>query len=159
MQSNCNSDGTSAVEAALRASPWQFQNKHEFISAYRDFHGKSMGAVSCAQMYRGETHSYGPTRAPGFYMVPRPDPYRPLWTKADGTIDTDAYIKFYEEFFKEGTVGNILLLFSNLHKVGPVVFSLLMISFQNWKKLCEKYSILLYDDWRYLPAWDVPETG
>jgi 4-aminobutyrate aminotransferase/4-aminobutyrate aminotransferase/(S)-3-amino-2-methylpropionate transaminase len=100
------SDGTAAVEAAIRAAR-AITNKHEFISAYRDFHGKSMAAVSCAQMYRGETYSYGPTRAAGFYMVPRPDPYRPLWTKADGTIDTDEYIKFYETFLLEGTVGNV----------------------------------------------------
>ena len=74
------SDGTAAVEAAIRAAR-AITNKHEFISAYRDFHGKTLGAVSCAQMYRGETYSYGPTRAAGFYMVPRPDPYRPLWTR------------------------------------------------------------------------------
>ncbi len=85
------SDGASAVEAAIRAAR-AISGKHEFISAYRDFHGKTMAAVSCAQMFRGETFSYGPTRAPGFYMVPRPDPYRPLWTKDDGSIDTDSYI-------------------------------------------------------------------
>ena len=32
------------------------------------------------------------------HMVPRPDPYRPLWTKPDGTIDTDQYIAFYDEY-------------------------------------------------------------
>lgn len=100
------SDGTSAVEAALRAAR-AIKGKHEFLSFYRDFHGKSMGAVSCAQMYRGDVHSYGPTRAAGFYMVPKPDPYRPLFKKADGSIDTDAYINFYEEFLREGTVGNV----------------------------------------------------
>ena len=72
------SDGTSAVEAGLRAAR-AATNRHEFVSCFRDFHGKSMGAVSCAQMVRGDVHSYGPTRAPGFYMVPRPDPYRPTW--------------------------------------------------------------------------------
>ena len=50
------SDGTTAVEAAIRAAR-AISNKHEFISAYRDFHGKSMSAVSCAQMYRSETFS------------------------------------------------------------------------------------------------------
>lgn len=66
-----------------------------------------MGAVSCAQMARGDVLSYGPTRAPGFYMVPRPDPYRPTFARPDGTIDTDRYISFYEEFIQEGTVGNV----------------------------------------------------
>lgn len=100
------SDGTSAVEAAIRAAR-AITGKHEFLSCFRDFHGKSMAAVSCAQMIRGDVHSYGPTRAPGFYMVPRPDPYRPLWTKQDGTIDTDRYIAFYDEFIRESTVGNL----------------------------------------------------
>ena len=100
------SDGTSAVEAGIRAAR-AINNRHEFISCYRDFHGKSMGAVSLAQMVRGDVFSYGPTRAPGFYMVPRPDPYRPLFKKDDGSIDTDAYIEFYEDFIREGTVGNV----------------------------------------------------
>src|SRR5512136_2206493 len=77
------SDGTAAVEAAIRAAR-AITGKHEFLSCYRDFHGKTMAAVSCAQMARGDVLSYGPSRAPGFYMVPRPDPYRPLWTKPDG---------------------------------------------------------------------------
>jgi 4-aminobutyrate aminotransferase-like enzyme len=100
------SDGTSAVEAGLRAAR-AISGKHEFISCYRDFHGKSMGSVSCAQMVRGDVFSYGPTRAPGFYMVPRPDPYRPHFTKEDGSIDAPGYIRFIEEFIREGTVGNV----------------------------------------------------
>jgi 4-aminobutyrate aminotransferase/4-aminobutyrate aminotransferase/(S)-3-amino-2-methylpropionate transaminase len=94
------SDGTSAVEAGIRAAR-AIGNHHEFISCFRDFHGKSMAAVSLAQMVRGDVYSYGPTRAAGFYMVPRPDPYRPLFKKGDGTIDTDGYIHFYEEFIRE----------------------------------------------------------
>lgn len=100
------SDGTAAVEAGLRACR-AINGKHEFLSFYRDFHGKTQGAVSCAQMIRGDVFSYGPTRAPGFYMMPKPDPYRPLFKKADGTIDTDAYISFYDEFYRESTVGNV----------------------------------------------------
>lgn len=139
------SDGTAAVEAAIRAAR-AISGKHEFISAYRDFHGKTMGAVSCAQMYRGETHSYGATRAAGFYMVPRPDPYRPLWTKADGTIDTDAYISFYETFLLEGTVGNVAAFV--LEPAQGWAGSIFPPEdfFPKLKKLCEKHKILLYDD-------------
>lgn len=139
------SDGTSAVEAAIRAAR-AISNKHEFISAYRDFHGKSQAAVSCAQMYRGETHSYGATRAAGFYMVPRPDPYRPLWTKADGTIDTDAYIRFYENFLKEGTVGNVAAFV--LEPAQGWAGSIFPPEdfFPKLRMLCDKYKILLYDD-------------
>jgi 4-aminobutyrate aminotransferase-like enzyme len=49
----------------------------------------------------------GSTRAPGFYMLPRPNTYRPLFKKADGTIDTDAYLSFYDEFLTEGSTGQI----------------------------------------------------
>lgn len=159
------SDGATAVEAAIRAAR-AITHKHEFISAYRDFHGKSMGAVSCAQMYRSETFSYGPTRAAGFYMVPRPDPYRPLWKKADGTIDTDVYISFYENFLKEATVGNVAAFV--LEPVQGWAGSIFPPDdfFPKLKSLCEKHKILLYDDevlagmgrtgeWLTLNHWNV----
>lgn len=159
------SDGTTAVEAAIRAAR-AITNKHEFISGYRDFHGKTLGAVSCAQMYRSETLSYGPTRAAGFYMVPRPDPYRPLWTKPDGGIDTDAYIRFYEQFLVEGTVGNVAAFV--LEPAQGWAGSIFPPDdyFPKLKSLCEKYKILLYDDevlagmgrtgeWLTLNHWNV----
>ena len=40
-------------------------------------------------------------------MVPRPDGYRPLWSKSDGAIDTDRYIAFYDEYIEKGTVGDV----------------------------------------------------
>jgi len=40
-------------------------------------------------------------------MVPRPDPYRPLWTKPDATIDTDRYLDFYDEYLQKATVGDV----------------------------------------------------
>jgi 4-aminobutyrate aminotransferase-like enzyme len=49
----------------------------------------------------------GSARAQGFYMLPRPNTYRPLFKKADGTIDTDAYLAFYSEFIGEATTGQI----------------------------------------------------
>jgi 4-aminobutyrate aminotransferase/4-aminobutyrate aminotransferase/(S)-3-amino-2-methylpropionate transaminase len=139
------SDGTSAVEAGIRAAR-AISGKHEFISCYRDFHGKSMAAVSCAQMLRGDVHSYGPSRAPGFYMVPRPDPYRPLWVKPDGNIDTDKYISFYEEFIREVTVGNLAAFV--LEPAQGWAGSIFPPDdfFPGLKKLCEKYKILLFDD-------------
>ncbi len=94
--------GTTAVEAGLRVCR-AATGKWEFISCFRDFHGKTLGAVSCAVFKQSD----GPTRAPGFHMVPRPDPYRPLWTKADGTIDTDAYLTFYDEYLAKGTAGKV----------------------------------------------------
>jgi len=94
--------GTTAVEAALRVCR-AATNKHEFLSAYGDFHGKSGHAVSLARMSK----VYGPTRTPGFYLMPRPNPYRPLFKKPDGSIDTDAYLAFYDEFITEATTGQV----------------------------------------------------
>jgi len=94
--------GTTAVEAGLRVCR-AATGKHEFISCYMDFHGKTGHAVSLATM----NPTNGPGRAQGFYMVPRPYPYRPLFTKSDGSIDTDAYIAFYDEFIRYATTGNV----------------------------------------------------
>jgi 4-aminobutyrate aminotransferase/4-aminobutyrate aminotransferase/(S)-3-amino-2-methylpropionate transaminase len=139
------SDGTSAVEAGLRAAR-AINSKQEFISCFRDFHGKSMGAVSCAQMVRGDVFSYGPTRAPGFYMVPRPNPYRPTFAKPDGSIDTDRYISFYEEFIREGTVGNVAaFILEPVQGWGGSIFPPDDF-FPKLKALCERKNILLFAD-------------
>jgi 4-aminobutyrate aminotransferase-like enzyme len=95
-------NGTTAVEAGLRVCR-AATGKHEFLSCYGDFHGKTGHAVSLARM----KPAYGATRAAGFYMLPRPNPYRPWFKKADGTIDTDAYLRFYDEFVAEGTTGQV----------------------------------------------------
>ena len=139
------SDGTTAVEAGLRAAR-AITGKQEFLSCFRDFHGKSMGAVSLAQMVRGDVLSYGPTRAPGYYMLPRPDPYRPLWAKPDGSIDTDRYIGFYEEFIREGTVGNIAAFV--LEPAQGWAGSIFPPDdfFPKLKAFCEQKKILLFSD-------------
>jgi len=139
------SDGTSAVEAALRTAR-SINGKHEFISCFRDFHGKSMGSVSCARMVRGDVLCYGPTRAPGFYMVPRPDPYRPTFQKPDGSIDTDGYIDFYEEFIREGTVGNVsAFVLEPAQGWGGSVFPPDDF-FPKLRKFCDENGILLFAD-------------
>ncbi len=139
------SDGASAVEAGLRAAR-AISGKHEFISCFQDFHGKSMGAVSCARMTRGDVLSYGPSRAPGFYMVPRPEPYRPLFRKSDGTIDTDAYIDFYKTFIREGTVGNVAAFV--LEPAQGWAGSIFPPDdfFPKLSRLCHEEGILLFDD-------------
>lgn len=94
--------GTTAVEAGLRVCR-AATGKSEFISCFMDFHGKSGHAVSCGKM--NQTNGAG--RSQGFYMVPRPYPYRPMFKKPDGSIDTDAYINFYADFIDYATTGNI----------------------------------------------------
>jgi 4-aminobutyrate aminotransferase-like enzyme len=95
--------GTTAVEAGqrvMRAATGQ----HEMISCFYDYHGKTYGGVSLGHI---RSTVYGPARMPGAHMVPRPDIYRPMWTQDDGTIDTDAYITFYEEYLDKGTCGQV----------------------------------------------------
>jgi len=94
--------GTTAVEAGLRTCR-AATGKHEFISCYMDFHGKSGHSIGLARM----TKFSGASRPQGFFLVPRPDPYRPWWTREDGTIDTDRYIDFYDAFIRENTTGQV----------------------------------------------------
>ncbi len=94
--------GTTAVEAGIRLLRAATGN-HEILSCFADFHGKTLGSVACARV----NPVYGPTRPPGFYMLPRPDAYRPLWTRPDGALDTDAYIAFFEKFIAETTTGQV----------------------------------------------------
>ena len=94
--------GTVAVEAGLRICR-AATGRTEFISCFQDFHGKSLGSASCARM----NPMNASTRMPGFYMVPRPDTYRPLWARPDGSLDTEAYLKFYDETIRESTTGQV----------------------------------------------------
>jgi len=94
--------GTVAVEAALRVCR-AATGGTELLSCFRDFHGKTLGSVSCARMNR----MHASTRMPGFYMLPRPDAYRPLWARPDGSLDTEAYLSYYDQFIAEGTTGQV----------------------------------------------------
>jgi 4-aminobutyrate aminotransferase-like enzyme len=94
--------GTAAVEAGLRVCR-AVTKKFEFLSCYQDFHGKSRHSASLARM----NSTNGAGRSQGFYLLPRPNPYRPLFRKADGSIDTDAYLAFYDEFVLEATTGQV----------------------------------------------------
>jgi 4-aminobutyrate aminotransferase-like enzyme len=95
--------GTAAVEAGMRVLR-AATGRNELLSCFNDFHGKTYGAVSLAQI---RSPVYGRVRAPGMHMLPRPDSYRPLWTRADGTIDTDQYLVFYAEYLEKATVGDV----------------------------------------------------
>ncbi len=95
--------GTAAVEAGMRVLR-AATGHNEMVSCFNDFHGKTYGAVSLAQI---RSPIYGRVRMPGAHMVPRPDPYRPMWTKNDGSIDTDGYLAFYAEYLDRATVGDV----------------------------------------------------
>jgi len=95
--------GTAAVEAGMRVMR-AGTKQHELLSCFYDFHGKTYGAVSLAEI---RSPVYGANRAPGMHMLPRPNPYRPHWTKPDGTIDTDKYIAFYAEYLDRATANAV----------------------------------------------------
>ncbi len=134
--------GTTAVEAGqrvLRAAT----GKHEMISCFNDYHGKTYGGVSLGHI---RSTVYGPTRAPGCHMVPRPDLYRPLWTKDDGTIDTDKYIEFYEEYLDKGTAGQVAgFVLEPIQGWGGSVMPPADF-FPKMRKFCDKHGILLMID-------------
>ncbi len=92
--------GTTAVEAGLRCAR-AASGKFEFVSFWRDFHGKTMGAVSCA----GVDKSQG-MRAPGFFLAPRPNCYRcPFKMKHP---ECNCYCaEFLENVIKNDTSGQV----------------------------------------------------
>lgn len=140
--------GTTAVEAGqrvLRAAT----GKNEMISCFYDYHGKTYGGVSLGHI---RSHVYGRVRAPGMHMVPRPDVYRPVWTKADGTIDTDAYIAFYKEYIDKGTVGDVAgFVLEPIQGWGGSVMPPDDF-FPKLRKFCDEHGILLMID-EVLTSW------
>lgn len=94
--------GTVAVENGLRLCR-AITGKQEFLTCFTDYHGKTGHAAGLSRT----NPTSGPCRAPGFYMLPRPDVYRPWWTREDGSLDTEKYLEFYAAFIKESTAGQI----------------------------------------------------
>ncbi|MCD4825427.1 MAG: aspartate aminotransferase family protein [Phycisphaerae bacterium] len=154
--------GTTAVEAGqrvLRAAT----GKHEMLSCFYDYHGKTYGGVSLGHI---RSHVYGPVRAPGMHMVPRPDAYRPMWTKADGTIDTDKYIEFFDQYIDRGTVHSVAgFILEPIQGWGGSVMPPDDF-FPKLRKYCDETGILLMADevltswgrtgkWLCMEHWDV----
>jgi 4-aminobutyrate aminotransferase-like enzyme len=134
--------GTTAVEAGQRVLRAATGN-HEMISCFNDYHGKTYGGVSLGHI---RSTVYGPTRAPGFHMVPRPDPYRPMWTRPDGSIDTDRYIAFYEEYLDKGTAGQVCgFVLEPIQGWGGSVLPPDDF-FPKIRALCDRHKILLMTD-------------
>jgi len=133
--------GATAVEAALRAAR-AYTGKHEFLGFMMDFHGKTGHAVSLAKM----NSANGAGRAQGFYMVPKPYPYRPLFKRTDGSIDTDAYIDYYEYFLANATTGQVAAFIAEPIQgwggsvIPPDDF------YSKLKKFCQKHDMLLIAD-------------
>jgi 4-aminobutyrate aminotransferase-like enzyme len=153
--------GTTAVEAGLRTCR-AATGKHEFVSCFKDFHGKSGHSVSLARMNRFN----GPSRAGGFYMVPRPDTYRPWWTRADGSLDTERYLEYYDTFLTESTTGQVAaFVLEPIQGWGGTIMPPDDF-FPKLKRFCEERGLLLMADevltgmgrtgsWLCMEHWDV----
>jgi 4-aminobutyrate aminotransferase/(S)-3-amino-2-methylpropionate transaminase len=99
------SGGTEAVESALRLAK-SHTGKHEFISFWGGFHGKTMGALSLM----GSTfkHKLGPM-VPGSHLVPYADCYRcPLRTEYPGCGLACADLA--RQYAKTATAGGVAAL-------------------------------------------------
>jgi 4-aminobutyrate aminotransferase-like enzyme len=154
--------GTAAVEAGMRVLR-AASGKNEMLSCFHDFHGKTYGAVSLAQI---RSPVYGAVRAPGMHMLPRPDVYRPTWTKEDGTIDTDAYIRFYAEYMNKATVNDVAgFVLEPIQGWGGSVVPPDDF-FPKLRKFCDEAGVLLMADevltcwgrtgkWLCMEHWDV----
>jgi 4-aminobutyrate aminotransferase-like enzyme len=92
--------GTTAVEAALRCAR-AATGKSEFVSFWRDFHGKTMGAVSCAIMDKSQG-----LRAPGFFLAPRPNCYRCPFKMKPASCNCFC-ADFLEQMIKNETTGQL----------------------------------------------------
>ena len=141
--------GTAAVEAGLRVLR-AATGKNELISCFFDFHGKTYGAVSLAEI---RSPVYGRVRAPGMHMVPRPNPYRPHWTRSDGTtIDTDKYLEFYDEYINRATVNDVAgFVLEPIQGWGGSVIPPDDF-FPKLRKFCDERKILLMAD-EVLTSW------
>lgn len=137
--------GTTAVEAGLRCAR-AATGKQEFISFWRDFHGKTYGANSLA-VVGADTHM----RAPGFFLAPRPNPYRDVFgrTEEEAAKDSTPYIRMIEGMLdNECSCG------------GKNVAAIVLEPIQGWggsvvpsddfipalRKLCNERGILLFAD-------------
>jgi len=132
--------GTTAVEAGIRLLR-AATGKQEFISFYRDFHGKTWGAVSAAKIPRPV---YG-LRAPGFFLVRRPHHYH---CRADHTEAECAryHLDLIRETIEEETTGQMagIILEPIQGWAGSIVPPDGFI--QGLRKLCDERGILLMAD-------------
>ncbi len=93
--------GTAAVEAGLRMCRAANHPNLEFISFHKDFHGKTMGAVSLARL----DPSQG-LRAPGFFLAPRPFCYRCAFDKTHPECNLYC-LRYIDTIIKEETAGRV----------------------------------------------------
>ncbi|HNS33578.1 MAG TPA: aspartate aminotransferase family protein [bacterium] len=131
--------GTTAVEAGLRAIR-AATGKFEFISFHRDFHGKTMGAVSLARVDRTQG-----MRAPGFFLVPRGYCYRCAFKMKYPECGLHC-VDYIETVIREETSGQVAgIVMEPVQGWGGSI-----VPPDGWiqkiKQLCTKYNMLFMAD-------------
>jgi len=131
--------GTTAVEAGLRAARMA-TGKFEFISFHRDFHGKTLGAVSLARVDKSQG-----MRAAGFFLVPRGYCYRCAFKMEYPSCGLYC-VDYIETVIKEETSCQVagIVLEPIQGWAGSIIPPDGWI--QKIRKICDKYGILLFAD-------------
>ncbi|MFT4126095.1 MAG: aspartate aminotransferase family protein [Gordonia sp. (in: high G+C Gram-positive bacteria)] len=95
--------GAESNEAAIRLAKL-VTGKHEIVSFARSWHG--MTAAAAAATYSTKRGGYGPV-APGNFALPTPDPFRPDFTHADGSLDWQRQLDFGFDLIDAQSVGSL----------------------------------------------------
>lgn len=140
--------GTTAVEAGMRVLR-AATGRNEMLSCFYDYHGKTYGSVSLGHV---RSQVYGRVRAPGMHMLPRPNTYRPLFARDDGSADTDKYLEFFDDYIDKATVGDVAGFV--LEPIQGWAGSVMPPDdfFAKLRKFCDRRNILLMTD-EVLTGW------
>jgi 4-aminobutyrate aminotransferase-like enzyme len=131
--------GTTCVEAGLRVIRAATGND-EFISFHKDFHGKTMGAVSLARLGGGQG-----LRAPGYFLVPRGYCYRCAFRQTYPECDCMC-VDYIRTVIVEETAGRVAgIVLEPIQGWGGTV-----VPPDGWiqklRALCDEYGILMMAD-------------
>ncbi|NJQ14417.1 aspartate aminotransferase family protein [Streptomyces bohaiensis] len=95
--------GAESNEAAVRMAKL-VTGKHEIVSFARSWHGMTQAAASAT--YSAGRKGYGPG-APGNFAIPAPNPYRPDFTHADGSLDWRRQLDFGFDLIDAQSTGSL----------------------------------------------------
>lgn len=95
--------GAESNEAAIRMAKL-VTGKHEIVSFARSWHGMTQAAASAT--YSAGRSGYGPS-APGNFAIPVPNPYRPDFTEADGSLDWRRQLDFAFDLIDAQSTGSL----------------------------------------------------
>lgn len=95
------STGAESNEAAVRMAKL-VTGRHEVVSFAGSWHGMTHGAA--AATYSSGRKGYGPV-SPGNFVLPTPNPYRPDFTRPDGSLDWQRQLDFGFDLIDAQSVG------------------------------------------------------